>query len=514
MPVVLNNGVHMKHNVQKGINGRTIIVVIAIMLLLSCIAVFLFMKNNAESSKTASSKSVEEMPVRNPEAISRALEIGSAEYLQKKFGIAPEKDKIWSYMDYSVMHYRDPKTPESKEIPAGTVAPWDSWPYIREKEDANFAGLNSVSTLFYAYPSRELAIWSKELLDPEKNNALSSKDSARLRFCSSARWGWSPDNFFDPAISSGNPQMLEDQPAVRGALKGLNIVEDGGDRVMADFVWPLIVKDKEVGSLVVRCVLRADEPKCLYARAFLLGEPHLAFKEIKLCSWSGHPSSFPGSEIWIGSAKGDVKAPARGSKLPLDEYWFYVTHKKNFPVYENRGASAVFVPETLDELRYTGDWGGGIALVPRKGCEKAMVFALEDFGGEAGGEAETLIAKLRKGAEAKRQHLAQMDWNRNPASWTEQLKRVDDRIQILVDTLGADHPLAAQFKSEINELRKMGPISSVQTDGLACEMESARRLLVLKDDIEAAWIPATKDLIANIGKMADNRVDFKTPDSR
>lgn len=476
----------MKHDIQKGKNGRTIIVLIGVLLLLSCIAVFLFMKNDPGSGGTASTKSVEEMPGKNPEAASGAPDIGTAEYLQEKFGISPEKDKIWAHREYSVTHYRDPKAP--KKVPSKK----EKWPFISEKDDANLAGLDSVSALFYSYPARQLAIWSEEVVDPAKDNVLSGKSPTKLRFWSSARWGWSPENFFNPTIVWSNSESLKEQKVVEGALTGLYVMEAGGKRVMADFVWPLLVKDKEVGSLVLRCVLFADEPKCLYARAFLIGDPHLAFQNILLCSWCGYVGNVPGSEIWIGGATKDVPAPARHSQLPLDEYWVYFVRKKNLPVFKNHGSTGVFVPETLNELKYHGAWGGSVTLWPAKGHERAMVFALEDFGGSTGDDAETLIMKLRKGAASRRQRLAKMDWR---PDLTEQIGNINDEIEIIAETLGSDNPLSVGLNSRHKDFSSLLSAGQTSAPGSGNEIKIAKALQALKENIDSSWTQATKDLI-------------------
>ena len=492
--------------IHRDSNGGSMIVVIIIMLVLACVAGFFIMNKKPVEGKAVSSKPAKQeqiavqnqAPGKKKEPVRKALVIGTAEYLQEKFGLAPERDRIWAHREYSVMRYRDPKTPESKEVPAGTIAPWESWPFIRETADANLAGLNSVSNLFYAYPSRQLALWSKELIDPVKNNALSDKNPARMMFRSSARWGWSPDNYFNPVIMFDNSETLEEYAAVKGALKGLYVVEDGGERGMADLVWPLLVKDKELGSLVLRCVLRADEPQCLYARAFLIGDPYLVFKEIKLCSWSGHPSSFPGSEIWIGGAIVDIQAPAPGSKLPLDEYWFFVTHKKKFPGIESRGAGAsgVIAPEMIEQLRYTADGaggGGGISMIPRKGYERGIVFAIEDFGGDAGGDAEILIAKLRREAAGRKQRLAKMNWHPN---WKEQVNRIDSEIKIITEALGADNQISMNLKEKRKDFETAVAATQNSLAGSTEEIRCAKALQVLGEILDVSWVQAEKDLIS------------------
>ncbi len=423
----------------------------------------------------------------------RTPQIGSDAYLQEKFGIVPESDSAWAFRDYSVIHYRDPTEADLDSAPEDIV-PWpstpsssptpgyQSWPY-GGKHDANRKGLALVSAVFYSYPSRQLAVLSEEMVDPGNANALSDKSRPRLRFLSSARWGWSPDHFFSPTFVLREPETQKEQKVSQGALEAFYLAESEGDRVMADFVWPLLVDGRKHGSLVLRCVIWADEPLCLYARAMLNGDAELEFQQLYLASWAGG-TGLPGNQIWISGATRTSPAPPKGTALPLDEYWFYAIYGDKL-INGERGAVGVFAPETLTEIKYPGGWAGAVALMPNKQHAKAMVFALEDMGGKPGQHMDDLVAKSRSAAAARRQRLTTMNWR---PDWAAQIRMVESELNTLTEMLGAEDGIEKSLVAEINQLKtEVAAVSPGITMGAPAEVAIGLALQRLGKTVCEAW---------------------------
>ncbi len=442
--------------------------------------------------------------IRDDTATHRPPQIGSDEYLQEKFGITPESENTWAFRDYSLIHYRDPKEADSDSAP-DDIVPWpstpsssptpgyQSWPY-GGKHDANRKGLALVSALFYTYPSRQLAVWSEELVVPGNGNGnantLSDKGRARLRFTSSARWGWSPDHFFSPTIVLRETETQKEQTATQGALEAFYLVESEGDRVMADFVWPLLVEGRKQGNLVLRCAIWADEPLCLYARAMLTGDAGLEFKQLYLASWAGG-TGFPGNRIWISSAARTAPAPPKGTALPLDEYWLYAIYGDKLMNGE-RGAVGVFAPETLDEIKYPGGWAGAVALVPNKQNARNMIFALEDMGGKPGQHMDDLVAMSRAAAVARRHRLTSMSWK---PDWATQIRMVEAELEELTEILGDEAGIVQRLAEEIHHLKTtVAAVTPRTAAGAATEIAAGLALQRLGETLAEAWVKTAEIL--------------------
>jgi len=315
------------------------------------------------------------------------------------------------------------------------VREWERLPF---QGDPERTGLDHLTCVFYSFPARVLALAYEQTVDPAQDDAPVYKGYGDrfMRFLSLARWGWSFETFFYPEITLTGPDGRSSR-LTPGVLRELNLLEAEGRRVMADFVWPLRSGSAEIGYLVLRSVIHAEEPTWLYARTFVAGDPGLALGNLTLGSFGGMAGTPPpGQEQWLANLDGDAPAPARGP-LPLDPNWFLAAHKLGWSAFADaRGSASIVLPEQLQALNYRG--GGSITLVPLPGT-RALSFALSDFLGDASEQ----IARLRQEAPQRQSRLRALDWRPDLLAHLALLDREAEALACLADPA---HPLRQRWQ--------------------------------------------------------------------
>lgn len=359
------------------------------------------------------------------------------------------------------------------------------WERIPFKNDPARTGLEHLTATFYSFPARVLAVAYEQTVDPAHGDAPVDQGYGDrfMRFIGVGRWGWSFETFFVPEVTAKDGS----EPVRVGVLRALNTLECEGNRIMADFVWPLLKGGQETGSLVLRCVVHADEPAWLYGRVFLVGGPELVLKQLQLGSFGGSAGAAPpGARQWLAGTTKDEVEPSPGA-LPLEEYWMLSAHKVGYDAYlERRGSAGIFLPEGLSALNYRGN--GSVSLVPRSDPGRVLCFALSDFAEDA----PTWIARLRKEAPARRQRLATLDWQPNASV---EVPRIEARGANLVDGLGEPHPLAREWSQRRTRLAERARAAQAAGLGSPEEQQLGQEIQSVRLWIEKGWPPAVTALI-------------------
>ena len=366
----------------------------------------------------------------------------------------------------------------------------------------NDAGIENISALFCSYPAHVLGILCRQtarkiaVAGQEPAPAWKARDEGSVAYLGLARWGWSSGNFFGPDIAA--TRGGKGLPVKRGLLRHLNLLESEGERVMADFVWPLLLDDREIGVLVLRCAILAQEPNRLYASVFIVGDPSLALRKLTLDSYGGFPGAVPGGEQWLAGLTTNACAPTKTVVLPLDEYWAFTAHKVGFKVeIENRGAEGIFLRGELKELVYTGGWpGGSVILVPREAGCRALHFALSTF---LEPQARRLAA-FRAEAPALEQRLATFAWQ---PDYQAELARLDAVMAPRAADLGAEHPLTRDWRQRRDELVERINRAQAAGAGAAEDLACGQALQAARQFSEDSWPQAVKACIELAKRSAD-----------
>ena len=339
-------------------------------------------------------------------------------------------------------------------------------------------GMDTVTAVLSAFPPREVGLAVIQDVDPAQNDRLIG--AANLRYNGHARWGWS-SVAPDVALGAATPA----QKVTQGPLRELNVLESQGERVMADFVWSLLVGEEVRGSFVLRCVFYADEPSWVYVCAFVAGDPNLWISGLRLHSWGGFVRLDPGAEQWTAGLTTHGVAPARGP-LPLDEYWFFAAHQAHTEAWLlTRGSAGVFLPDQLEQLEYQG--GGSLRLVPVAGS-RAVCWTMRDFNEPT----EPWLAVARADAPRRQQRLAEMVWRPDMA---RELQLLDDHARPLLEGLAEQSPTVVAWQKERATVEQAAQAAQGTDPGSPEELAWGTTVQAARLALESLWATAAEEFL-------------------
>ena len=342
------------------------------------------------------------------------------------------------------------------------------------------AGMDTVTAPSFALPTRQGGLAVIQGVDPAHGVRLVG--ASMVKFHSLARWGWNAYGNLHNAevVLTGDPPAK----AMLGALRELNVLESQGDRVMADFVWPLLVEEHPRGLLVMRCVFRAEEPSWLYARTFVAGDPRLTIRSLSLSSFGGSTSLAPGAQQGVFGLSEGGPAPARGP-LALDQYWFFAAHQLNAAAaIGSRGSAGIFLPSQLQELSYLG--GGSLRLTPTPGAREVS-WAISDFHESP----EAWIAAARAASAERQKRLAEMAWRPDMA---RELQLLDADAKPFLRSLEAQSPTRTAWQKERAAVEEA--IRAAEGTAVGSEEELVYGAVVQQArlQLKSLWPEAVKEL--------------------
>lgn len=389
------------------------------------------------------------------------------------------------------------------------------WERIRYEAAGAREGLDHITAAFYGMPEKRVGLVYEQTVDPARDDAplVRQHGDSFFRYQGAARWGWKFNSFHRAMVRflTGEGEGRTVYPGVLpshgltdrqkravwhrsgGLLDSLNVLESEGERIVADFVWPLWHGGERRGWLVLRCVIHADEPGWLYGRTFVAGAPELRLDEVYLRSFGGAAGHRPpGARQWIAGISGDRPAPDTWAPLEKEEYWFVAAYKRGWPPRNERGSTGVFLPEQIHKMQHGRS--GGVRLFLPDGAREVS-FAIADFRGQR--DAPVQVERLREEALRRQRRLREVDWRPDLAREFDRLRREASRLEAAVPA--DEEPLKSWLRRH-NRLRAQYESAG---DAKEAQVECGRDLQELRSSLNELWEAGVERLVSEQSKRTE-----------
>lgn len=214
-------------------------------------------------------------------------------------------------------------------------------------------------------------------------------------------WNWDLQYFLTVIVTRPGVPPVD---TTRSMLQEGSYVLAQGQRVMVDMVWPLpAAPGRPAAQMAARLIAFSDEPRWLYLRASVEGDPEAKISEVRFGSYPTTTTGPPERQRWVSSLTRSLQMSNSLQTLQPAKEWALLLHNRMAQEFE--GTQLVVDPREAKTGAAMGTYGMEIRL---------QTEPLRDFHAALGYFRDTpwqkALDELRQSAPERLKKLQAVDW--------------------------------------------------------------------------------------------------------